>query len=311
MIHLIRRKLFLISSISIINARVGAQQIIPLYNGPIPNSTGYVMKETPWIANGIQIGYGKISQPTLTIYLPPKEIATRTAIIICPGGSYQNENYKLEGTNIAETFVKHGIAAFILKYRLPSDSIMKDKSIGPLQDAQQAIKIVHEMASKWNVDTSKIGIIGFSAGGHLASSAGTHFSTPYILNPENTNLRPAFMILIYPVISMTDSLAHLPSRESLLGKKPTLQNKQLFSNELQVTSNAPPSWITHTGDDRVVSVLNSIRFYEALIRNNVQAEMHLYPSGDHGFVLNQPTEVWMKPLFEWMQKNNWIKGGAN
>jgi acetyl esterase/lipase len=283
-----------------------AQKIIPLYTGEIPNSTGYTLQQEPWIVNGIDIGFGKISQPTLTIYLPPKETATRTAIIICPGGGYMFENYKLEGTNIAETFIKHGIAAFILKYRLPSDSIMKDKSIGPLQDAQQAIKLVRQHAAEWNIDTDKIGIIGFSAGGHLASTAGTHFNKSYIPNPENTSLRPSFMILVYPVMTMIDSLAHSQSKELLLGKHPTQENIRLFSNELQVTPDTPPTWLTHTGDDKTVHVLNSIHFYEALVKNGVPAEMHLYPTGGHGFVLQQPTEDWMKPLFDWMKNNKWI-----
>ena len=217
------------------------------------------------------------------------------------------ESYKLEGTNVAETFQKNGVAAFILKYRLPSDSIMPDKSVGPLQDAQQAIKTVRERAAEWKINPAKIGIMGFSAGGHLVSTAGTHFDKSYIPNSENTSLRPDFMILIYPVISMQEGLTHSGSKSNLLGKSPTEEQVTLFSNDLQVNANTPPTWITHTGDDTVVPVENSIRFYQQLIKNKVPAEMHLYPSGNHGFVLKLPCDHWMQPLFEWMGKSGITK----
>jgi len=288
---------------AILALNLSAQQIIPLYSGILPNSTGYKMKEIRMENNGQFIGYRSISQPTLAVYLPDEKIATGAAVVICPGGGYGMESYRLEGTNIAETFQKNGVAAFILKYRLPSDSIMADKAIGPLQDAQQAIKSVREHASEWKVNPAKIGIMGFSAGGHLASTAGTHFNKAYIPNPENISLRPDFMILVYPVISMQDGLTHGGSKNNLLGKSPSEEQVALFSNDLQVTANTPPTWITHTGDDTVVPVENSIRFYQQLIKNKVQAEMHLYPSGNHGFVLKLPCDKWMQPLFEWMQKS--------
>ena len=176
-----------------------------------------------------------------------------------------------------------------------------------MQDAQQAIKTVREHASEWDLDTARIGIMGFSAGGHLASTAGTHFGKSYIPNDEKTSLRPDFMILVYPVISMTDELTHNGSRENLLGKTPLPEQIQLFSNEMHVSPDTPPTWLTHTGDDKVVTVENSIRFYEELIRNKVPAEMHLYPKGNHGFVLSLPVDEWMQPMFEWMKKSGFIK----
>ena len=281
---------------------LNAQQTIPLYKGEIPNSIPSSMKEIKMENNGTLVGYRSISQPTLEVYLPDPLKTSGAAVVICPGGGYGMESYRLEGTIIANAFLQKGIAAFILKYRLPNDSIMKDKSIGPLQDAQQAIKTVREGAKKWNIDPGKIGIMGFSAGGHLASTAGTHFEKLYIPNPENTSLRPDFMILIYPVISMTDGLTHGGSRKNLLGASPSIDQINLFSNELQVNEKTPPTWLTHTGDDSVVPVDNSIRFYQALVRNIVPAEMHLYPSGNHGFVLKLPTDDWMEPLFEWIVK---------
>ena len=281
---------------------LNAQQTIPLYTGEIPNSVPNSMKEIKMENNGTLVGYRSISQPTLAVYLPEASKTSGAAVIICPGGGYGMESYRLEGTIIANAFLQKGIAAFILKYRLPSDSIMKDKSIGPLQDAQQAIKTVRERAKEWNIDPGKIGIMGFSAGGHLASTAGTHFEKSYIPNKENTSLRPDFLILVYPVISMTDGLTHGGSRKNLLGSSPSIDQINLFSNELQVNEKTPPTWLTHTGDDSVVPVDNSIRFYQALVRNKVSAEMHLYPQGNHGFVLKQSTDDWMGPLFEWIRK---------
>lgn len=284
-----------------VSLQLTAQEVIPLYPGEIPNSTTYKMKEITITERGDFKGYRNISVPTLAVYLPDPSVATGHAVIICPGGGYGMESYRLEGTVIAEAFIEQGIAAFILKYRLPGDSIMPDKSIGPLQDAQQAIKTVRQRASEWKIDTSRIGIMGFSAGGHLASTAGTHFNKSYIPNPEKTSLRPDFLILVYPVISMTDSLTHMGSRNNLLGKEPTPEQIQLFSNELHVTKNTPPSWLTHTGDDTAVPVENSIRFYQALVKKKVPAEMHVYPKGNHGFVLKLRTGEWMPPLFDWVK----------
>jgi len=283
-----------------------SQKSILLYSDSIPNSTGYKIVEEPVKYGEMIIGVKNVYEPSLSVYLPSPGAANGSAVIICTGGGYGIVAMP-EGTRIAETFIKYGVAAFVLKYRLPSDSIMHDKSIGPLQDAQQAIKLVRQNAKDWTIDQNKIGIMGLSAGGHLAACAATHFNEVYILNKEGVNLRPDFEILVYPVISFTEELMHKASRDLLLGTKPTKEQIQLFSNEQQVTAQTPPTWITHAGDDRSVPVGNSIRFYEALIRNNVAAEMHLYPKGGHGFVLLQPTEQWMQPLFGWMRSNGWLK----
>jgi len=294
-------KEFAMCALLLSSLAIQAQDVITLYGGEIPNSKPHAMKEVTLMNGDVLIGYSNISKPTLAVYLPPADQATGKAVIICPGGGYGMESYKLEGIVIAEAFVKQGIAAFILKYRLPSDSIMPDKSIGPLQDAQQAIKTIRQRCKEWHIDTGNIGIMGFSAGGHLASTAGTHFTKSYIPNSENINLRPDFMILVYPVISMTDGLTHQGSKENLLGRHPSDDLVTLFSNELQITGNTPPTWLTHTGDDSAVPVENSIRFYQALIKNRIPAEMHLYPKGDHGFILTMKPEDWMGPLFTWLK----------
>ncbi len=300
-------KIILLGCFIAISANCFSQKIIPLYNKAIPNSLTNNMKEITLYWDGKFGGYKSISIPTLEIYLPVESDANGTAVIICPGGGYGMESYQKEGINIATIFIKQGTAAFILKYRLPSDSIMKEKNIGPLQDAQQAIKVVRENALAWHIDSNKIGIMGFSAGGHLAALAATHFEVSFIPNDEHTNLRPDFMMLVYPVISMTDKLTHPSSRTNLLGENPGEEKVTFFSNEKNITAKTPPAWITHSEEDKVVDVDNSIVFYEALRKQHVPVEMHLYPNGNHGFVLDLPTESWMKPLFEWMKSNGWIK----
>ena len=287
--------------IIILSLTVQAQEVINLYSGAVPNSiqTDVQEKEHNGMFSGVTI-------PTLQIFLPEKDNSSGAAVIICPGGGYGVVVYQAEGVKTAREFARNGVAAFVLKYRLPSDLIMKDKKIGPLQDAQQAIKVVRENAGKWAIDVNKIGIMGFSAGGHLASTAATHFDIAYIENELNTSLRPDYQILVYPVISMQDSLTHLDSRKNLLGDNPSKEIIDLFSNEMQVSANSMPAYITHAGDDKVVDVDNSIDYYEQLHHHNIPVEMHIYPKGNHGFVLFQPTEEWMIPVFKWMRNSGWI-----
>ena len=281
---------------------INAQEILDLYQ-VIPNSKKSDVKEAFNERSGFFSG---VTKPTLEMYLPDKDKATGAAVVICPGGSYKILAYQSEGIRTAKEFMRNGIAAFVLKYRLPDDAIMTDKKIGPLQDAQQAIKIVRENASKWGIDTGRVGIMGFSAGGHLASTEATHYKKAVIENSNNTSLRPDFLILIYPVISMQDSLTHLDSRTNLLGKNPSKLLIDEFSNELQVNENTPPTYLTHAGDDKAVDVDNSIGFYEMLRHHSVPAELHLYPKGGHGFVLSQKPEDWMMPLFKWMKNSKMI-----
>lgn len=293
------KKTTVIVLISMLALNIRAQEIVNIYQGKIPNAKENEIKES--FTSGM---YRGVTVPTLEIYLPEKEKATGAAVVICPGGGYSVVVYQGEGVSTAKEFAKNGVAAFVLKYRLPDDLTMPDKSIGPLQDAQQAIKYVRENAAKWGIDVKKVGIMGFSAGGHLASTEATHFTKSYIENENNTNLRPDFQILIYPVISMQDNLTHLDSRTQLLGKNPSKETIDLFSNELQVDANCPPAYITHAGDDNLVDVDNSINYFEKLRHSKVPVEMHIYQKGGHGFVFRR--EGWMEPLFRWMKDSKLI-----
>ncbi|KAA6440083.1 alpha/beta hydrolase [Dyadobacter flavalbus] len=275
-----------------------AQTEIPLYPAQIPNSIQVADQET----NKDNI-IRNVSKPTLTVYLPEPGKANGTSVIVCPGGGYGVLVMDYEGHRIAKELNKSGIAAFILKYRLPDARIMKDQSIGPLQDAQQAIKTVRERAGEWKIDPGKIGIMGFSAGGHLASTAGTHYDSTFIENPRKISLRPDFIILIYPVISLSDRIGHKGSGTNLLGAAPSAEKIKYFSNELQVSKTTPPTFLTHAGDDTVVPVSNSIKFYEALNAHGVPADMHIYSRGEHGYLKSPAFQEWFGRCLQWMQSN--------
>jgi acetyl esterase/lipase len=303
-----RRSVFLFPFLYL-NAMLYAQETIPLYDQNIPNSRPVKNEETSEITKDHILLIWKVTRPTLSIFLPPKEKANGTAVVICPGGGYQDIAAGHEGYDVAKKFNEAGIAAFVLKYRIPSDQSMEDKSIGPLQDAERAIQLVRERAREWGIDTQRVGIMGFSAGGHLASTEGTHFNKEWIDNKEKTNLRPDFMILVYPVISFLDSICHLGSRDQLIGKNPSSQEIALYSNELQVNEQTAPAFLVHAKDDEAVPVRNSLVFFEALQKNNVPAEIYLYEKGGHGFGMNNPSsEVkWMDLVLEWITKNEWKK----
>jgi len=285
-----------------------SQKVLPLYPDSIPNSRPVADEEyIDHDDNGIKV-IKKVSRPKLTLFFPPKDMANGTAVIICPGGGYWVVTEDMEGTDVAKKFNEVGVTAIVLKYRIPSDTWMINREIGALQDAQQAIKTVRENAAHWNINPKHIGIMGFSAGGHLAATAGTHFDKTYIPNTLNTSLRPDFMILIYPVISFIPAIAHMGSSEQLLGKSPSQEKIKEYSNEMQVTRVTPPAFLVHASDDDAVNPMNSIVFYDSLVRNKIPAELHIYQSGGHGFgmFIKNTKELWMDRCKNWMHLNGWL-----
>ncbi|MFN0292862.1 alpha/beta hydrolase [Pedobacter helvus] len=283
---------------------VHAQQAISLYGGAIPGAkptpVDYVEETTTREDKVVRVS--KVTKPELYVYQPAKP--SGAAVIICPGGGYGILAINKEGHDVAKKFQEIGVTAFVLKYRLPNDLIMKDKSTGPLQDALQAIYLVRKNASVWGIDVNRVGIMGFSAGGHLASTASTHFADMKIENQENISLRPNFSILIYPVITF-GQYTHGGSVKNLLGETPTEQQRKYFSSERQVTAQTPPAFLVHANNDKSVPVQNSLRYNEALVKNNVAAELHVYQAGGHGFGLNNKTTAddWFERLKNWLQAN--------
>jgi pectinesterase len=274
-------------------------EVINLYK-TVPNNKPVAVKETAITRDNVT-RISKVTNPTLTVFRAQKP--NGKAVIICPGGGYSILAFDKEGTRVAEEFNRWGITAFVLKSRLPDDSVSIDRSLAPLQDAQQAIRLVRQQAKEFGIDRNKIGIMGFSAGGHLASTAATHFNFKADENNnDTTSVRPDFAILIYPVISFDTTIFHRGSRNNLIGTNPTKEKTDFFSNELQVTTTTPPSFLIHSADDGTVPIENSVRFYQACVKNKVPVEMHAYPNGGHGYGMYNKTtdDNWMERLRNWL-----------
>ena len=281
---------------------------IPLWSGKIPNYQRTAEKEIRDTTDIVRISY--VQNPAIEVYLPAKKNATGQAVVICPGGGYWILAYDWEGSDIAKWLNSKGIAAAVLKYRLPvsKSNIIRHKS--PLLDASRALRLVRYHAREWNIKEDKIGIMGFSAGGHLASTLGTHFD-PGVTDAadpvEMLSCRPDFMILVYPVITFTKSFMHQGSRDALLGDSTDPELVTYFSNELQVKANTPPTFLVHAADDTAVPVENSLIFFQALKDTGIPVEMHIYPEGGHGFSLAVGTYylgTWTDRCSDWLKRLN-------
>lgn len=292
-----------------IQAKLQAQnQIIPLWSiipDEIKTST-YAEKEA--VKDGKVMSTSLVTIPTLSVFLPKENKPNQTAVLIFPGGGYQHLAIDKEGTKVANWLNSLGIAAFVVKYRLPSDQIMKNKTVGPLQDAQQAIRYVRQNAAKYHIDVNKIGIIGFSAGGHLASTLATHYDNTIYETNSKISARPDFSLLIYPVISMQNDITHKGSQTSLLGTTPSQQLIDFYSNEKQVSAQTPATFLIHASDDKVVLPENSINYYLALKKNGVPAELHIYEKGGHGFGLgvSDTSKFWTRDCEEWLKTRGYF-----
>ena len=282
--HLIPR-VWIATLLATISLSVTAQQKIELSVWPegAPNTNGITEDETEKRANRPT----NVTTPTLTVYVAKQP--NGKAIIACPGGGYVHLAMDHEGHDMAAWFNAQGITYAVLKYRMPNEHHEV-----PLSDALQAIRILREHSDEWHI--KNIGIMGSSAGGHLASTAATHYTE---------DSRPDFQILFYPVISMDLDICHKGSRERLIGKNPTEELITLYSNELQVTQHTPPAFIMHSSDDRTVPVENSIRYYQALVKNKVHASLHCYPVGGHGWGYNDSFKYkrqWTDELEKWLRE---------
>lgn len=287
--------------IAVLNLAASAQEVIPLYKGAIPGNLNVADKETFLHPQTGRPSVINVTNPTLTVFVPEHQNASHSAVIICPGGGYVRLTIEDGGYEAAKTFAAAGITAFVLKYRTWKDSTFSNYRDIPLQDLEQALSIVHNVAAKWNIDPNHIGLLGFSAGGHLVTMGAT----------SEKGIKPAFTILAYPVISFTDSLVSktLKSRNTLLGNNFTQKDKETFSPELHISSTTPPAFLVHAEDDSTSMVNNSIVYYRALLANKVHAQLQIYQKGGHGFAMYNKAqdEYWFPAALKWLELNNFYK----
>jgi len=285
--------------------------VVPLWPEGVPcaNDLELDVREDPRIGRRL----AQVHEPELAVYLPSAANATGTSVVICPGGGYTILAWDWEGAVMAEWFNSFGVAAFVLKYRLPHWESAECREQVALMDAQRALRLVRSKAPEWRLDPGRIGIMGFSAGGHLASTAATHFDygLPEAANPvERYASRPDFAILMYPVVTMDSVYVHMGSRTNLLGSDPTPDRVDYYSNEAQVTAETPPTILFHADDDRAVVPENSVQFYLALRRHGVPAALHIYERGGHGFSTGEGRGAvagWRATCRAWMEDRGLLR----
>ncbi|GAB3417606.1 alpha/beta hydrolase [Niabella aquatica] len=287
---LLKKKMALLVGVTFTCFSLNAQTTIPLY----PESKILYAKE------GTEI-------PRLTVYKPAQK-KSDIAVVVCSGGSYGGRANDWEGIPACKKLNEAGITAFLLDYRLPKSERMDHKEIVPLTDAQRALQYVRENAGMYKINPAKVGIMGFSAGGHLVTTVATHFNKTVLHNPKHTSLRPDFLVAVYPVVSFADSLTHWDSRNNLIGPDITPEKIREYSNELQVTGETPPTFLVSAIDDEVVKVQNSLYFEAALRQHRVPVRMFLYAKGGHGFGVDHIKDVavqWTEPCFKWILSEKW------
>ncbi len=289
------------------NVLEAAPRIIPIW----PQLNIPISQRQPKI-NRIGVLLAPVRWPELTCYPAPANNNSGTAVVICPGGGYVSEWVPPEGVAPAKWFNHIGVNCYILRYRLPDGKLPPSGVPWPLQDVRRAVQIVRAHAKQWHINPHHVGVMGFSAGGSVASLAGVHWlpGNPNATNPlDRFSTRPNFLVLCYPVISMMPGITHPGSHNALLGLHPPLDVEQYFSSELNVTALTPPAFICFAHDDPLVPTANSIRFYKALRRNGIPAELRMFQRGGHGFGLGRPgtgTVKWPKECERWLRKLHFL-----
>lgn len=300
------KKIILVFSILLNSILVNAQEIIlPLWEGtpPLQNNMGLEEKS---VEEGI-IRISNVQIPQIEVFLPSRQMRTGQAVVIFPGGGYGILAYDWEGRDFAKWLNTQGIVGIVVKYRLPNSKSLTDAKEVPLLDAQRAIRLARQHAEEWEIDPAKVGVMGFSAGGHLASTISTQYAHE-VDRPRDAidalSARPDFSILVYPVITFVNPSIHSGSMKALLGENQTDELKKRFSAELNVTEQTPPTFLVHAGDDTGVPVENSLLYYGALRAKGVPASLHVYPKGGHGFGFGLgkgPVDGWRDVLLDWIK----------
>ncbi len=287
---------------------IQAQERMALWpKGKMPNSRGLQAKDSI-----VKEYLFTTTEPRIYAYPAPKEKNTGVAILIVPGGGYLRLPADYSKNATALYYQSKGINAFVLCHRLPGSPDLINPEKAPLQDAQRAMRIIHANASKWSIDTSRIGIGGTSAGGHVASSLGTHLEDISAIGDEVDvySFRPDFMILVSAVISFKECIAHKGSRDRLIGTTPPETLVTLYSNENRVTKATPPTLLIHGNDDKTVSSLNSLAFYQALKKSGVSSSLHIFPYGGHGYTVNKnpgSANMWPEITLEWLREMKYLQ----
>lgn len=300
------KKLVLILFVITWSSRAIAQQFIPLWpEGKKPNSNGQVVKDSLYNER-----IWKVGVPGIYAFTVGKSENKGSAVLICPGGGYERLSHLYNGFNFARWFNTLGINAFVLIYRLPHQQDLQQRQLAPLQDAQRAMKLIRANVRQWNLQPDKIGVMGVSAGGHVASTLGTHLQDVSAIKDslDKTNYRPDFMVLLSPVITM-GQFTHPGSRKHFLGADTTKVNIDRYSNERQVSAGTPPAFLVHALNDSTVSVRNSLLFYDALLNHKVNASIHIFPEGRHNIKLvDNPgsTDLWLNLLELWLNESRFV-----
>lgn len=284
-----------------------AQEFTPLWpEGGMPNSKGMKLEH---IEKSQRIT--QVAEPGFYSFLPAPEDNREAAVLILPSGGYQHLTYNWGGFQVAKWFNSLGVSAFVVIYRLPTSPDLKIKHEGPIQDAQRAMKIIRSKAEKFKIDPEKIGVFATSAGGHLATTLATHSEDFSVIKGDTLNdfsFKPDFLVLVSPVISFGE-YAHAGSRENFLGLSPSEEMINKYSNELQVNENTPPSFLVHAQNDKSVSPMNSIIFFESMLEHNVKGSLHIFPSGSHGIGITNDsdlTDYWMELCEKWLEETGII-----
>jgi acetyl esterase/lipase len=300
------KKIFVLATIVLLSNKLKAQEFIPLWpDGKKADWNGKVITDSIHNERFFRVG-----TPGIFAFPVHKENNKGTTVLICPGGGYDHVTHLYNGFTFASWFNAHGINAFVLLYRLPNQTDLKNRETAALSDAQRAMRILRANASKWNLDKNKIGVMGISAGGHVATSLGTHTEDVSSIGDslDAISFHPAFMILLSPVVTM-GKYAHGGSKRNFLGGDTTKGIIEKYSNELQVTSDTPPAFMIHAQNDSTVNVRNSLLFYNALVEKNVQASIHVFPQGGHGIgLVDNPgsTDLWLNLLDLWLNEKGFV-----
>jgi acetyl esterase/lipase len=284
--------------------QAGSQEFYPIWpEGKKPNDNGRLVTDSLFNER-----YWRIATPGVYAFPVPRSENKGTTVLICPGGGYDHVSHIYNGFQFARWFNAYGINAFVLIYRLPNQADLQQRELAPVQDAQRAMRFLRANAARWNLSADKIGVMGISAGGHLATTLGTHTTDESMIRDslDKMSFRPDFMILLSPVITL-GKFAHSGSRRNFLGKDTTAMMITKYSSELQVSSFTPPSFIVHALNDSTVPVKNSLLFYEALIDKKINASLHIFPQGGHGIRIGDnpgSTEFWMPMLEAWLNEQH-------